>query len=353
MHIEKNIIVSLMKILSNAKEAKSDSLALRQELQARGMMKELHPRQTNELDRDGNAVYTYARAPWIWTQQELQIVMDVMRSIRPPTNYGSSLSYKIGDKKMVGLKTHDWHNILHDILPIAIQGTLTSNIRDVVYRLSQFFKKVCAKEIRVDDIPMINEEAAELATLMEMNLPPSFFDIQPHHILHLSPELGMAGPVRPRWMYFIERYMKVLKGWVRQMARPESSIAEGYITHEAMKYASEYITSGDFKWMSSWVNEDDNEMTGDHLPEAFTTKVMDDVYYEQAHTFVLMNHPSMAPWLDTYNTAKVGGFTHNPFRIWVRDAIIEGLATNDPLATNEALDISTGPNHKANFFAGL
>jgi hypothetical protein len=46
---------------------------------------------------------------------------------------------------MVGLKTHDWHNILCDLLPIAIRGTLHEGLRETMYRLSQFFKKVCAK----------------------------------------------------------------------------------------------------------------------------------------------------------------------------------------------------------------
>jgi hypothetical protein len=94
---------------------------------------------------------------------------------------------------------------LQDLLPIAIRGTLTEGIRETVYRLSSLFKKLCAKEIRLADIPELEEEAAVVACYMEMNLPPSFFDIQPHHVIHLPGELRMAGPVRPRWMYFVER----------------------------------------------------------------------------------------------------------------------------------------------------
>jgi hypothetical protein len=60
--------------------------------------------------------------------------------------------------------------------------------------------------------------------------------------LHLFRKLLMARPVRPRWMYFMRRYLWVLKGWVHQMARLESCIAKGYITHEAMKFAAEYCS---------------------------------------------------------------------------------------------------------------
>jgi hypothetical protein len=45
----------------------------------------------------------------------------------------------------------------------------------------------------------LEQEATKVACLLEMNLPPSFFDIQPHLVVHLPKELLMAGPVRPRW----------------------------------------------------------------------------------------------------------------------------------------------------------
>jgi hypothetical protein len=139
MHIEKNIVVSFIRTMSNAKGAKADSLALRQEMEARNIMLGLHPKRTGEVDREGKPMYQYAKpAPWIWSPSEFQMVLDIMKNARTPTNYGSSLAYKIGNKKMVGFKTHDWHNVLHDLLPIAIRGTLHEGIRETVYRLSRF-----------------------------------------------------------------------------------------------------------------------------------------------------------------------------------------------------------------------
>ena len=42
-------------------------------------------------------------------------------------------------------------------------------------------------------------------------------------------------------MFFLERYMKKMKGFVRQMIKPEGSMAEGYIVYESFYYSSEYI----------------------------------------------------------------------------------------------------------------
>jgi hypothetical protein len=186
MHIKKNIIVPMIRTISSAKGSKSNSLAVRKEMQARNMMPRLHLQAINKVDKNGNPIYSYPKpAPWVWPQEDFQLVLDVLKNIHAPTNYGSSLAYKIGDRKMSGFKTHDWHNILHDLLPVTICGTLTEGIREIVYRLSRLFKNLCTKKIRINDIPRLEQEVADVACFVEMNLPPSFFDIQPHHIVYL------------------------------------------------------------------------------------------------------------------------------------------------------------------------
>jgi hypothetical protein len=42
-------------------------------------------------------------------------------------------------------------------------------------------------------------------------------------------------------MYPIERYMKTLKRYVRNMARPEASMAEGYVKEECIGFVTEYL----------------------------------------------------------------------------------------------------------------
>ena len=39
----------------------------------------------------------------------------------------------------------------------------------------------------------------------------------------------------------VDRHLKFLKGLVRQRARPESSMMEGYLVYQNMMYISEYI----------------------------------------------------------------------------------------------------------------
>jgi hypothetical protein len=61
-------------------------------------------------------------------------------------------------------------------------------------------------------------------------------------------------------MYPIERYMKTLKGYVRNMARPEASMAEGYVKEECIGFVTEYLQRFDVVQRRVW---DADEEYGD------------------------------------------------------------------------------------------
>jgi len=64
--------------------------------------------------------------------------------------------------------------------------------------------------------------------VLEKEMPPSLFDIISHMPNHLMEELFLCGLVHTRWMYPYERYFKTLKRYVRNLAKPEGSISQGY-----------------------------------------------------------------------------------------------------------------------------
>ena len=84
-------------------------------------------------------------------------------------------------------------------------------------------------------------EAAIILCELEMYFPSTFFDIMVHSIIHLVKEMKFCGPIYLQWMYPVERYMKILKGYTKNLHRPEASIIERYIVEEAIEFCSEYI----------------------------------------------------------------------------------------------------------------
>jgi hypothetical protein len=128
------------------------------------------------------------------------------------------------------LKTHDYHRLLQHILPMAIIGLGSVEVQDALWSLGRLLRFICSKAIYEEEIPRMEILAAEVVCKLEKAFPPSFFDCQVHLLVHLVREVAIAGPVHCRWMYWLERYMSVLKGYVCNWARVEGSMATRYLS---------------------------------------------------------------------------------------------------------------------------
>ena len=118
--------------------------------------------------------------------------------------------------------------------------------------------------------------------MLDKFFPPAFFDIIIYLTVHLVREVKLCGPVHLRWMYPFERYMKVLKGYMKNRNRPEGCIVENYIAEESVKFYSEYLSNADpvglptsrlftSKRLSVAVHSPVNKMNGKRLVCTFCT----------------------------------------------------------------------------------
>ncbi|KAJ9542476.1 hypothetical protein OSB04_028982 [Centaurea solstitialis] len=77
---------------------------------------------------------------------------------------------------------------------------------------------------------------------VEKNIfPPSFFTIMVHLCIHLPDQALLGGPIACRWMYSAERCLGTYKGYVRNAALLEGSIAEAYVVDEELTFLSLYV----------------------------------------------------------------------------------------------------------------
>jgi hypothetical protein len=110
-------------------------------------------------------------------------------------------------------------------------------VRMVLTSLSQIFKKICAKVIDSTNLEVMGLEITKIMSTIEKIFPLACFDI----MTHLVEQLNICGPIYTRGMYPMARYMKALKGYVRNMARTKGSMAMGYSIVEALGFFMEYI----------------------------------------------------------------------------------------------------------------
>ena len=179
-----------------------------------------HPRDDGSFDK----------ACWVWSREDMEKVFKRMSMIKTPIGVVSNLINRItSDYKLSGMKSDDYHILIQFILLIVIRGTLSRKNWEGIYMLARFLRWICGKIIITEDISFWKVKIVEIMCLFETCMPPHFFDIMSHLLVHLPEEVELTGPMYSRWLYFLERYMKTLKSMVRHKHHHEGSMSEGYL----------------------------------------------------------------------------------------------------------------------------
>lgn len=108
--------------------------------------------------------------------------------------------------------------------------------RLAIIRMGLILKRMIFCVLNPSNFDNLRGEVVEVLRLLEQEFPPAIFNISMHLLIYLEHELGHCGPIRPRWMYPIERYMKVLKKFFCNNEKTEGIICEGYLMQEAIGF---------------------------------------------------------------------------------------------------------------------
>jgi hypothetical protein len=201
MHIEKNICENIVGTLLNLEGKSKDHLNARLDLVTMRIRKDLHPIQIVP-----NKVFL-PPSRFTLSSKEKEIFCRVLKEVKVPENYGSNISkcVQLEQHKVSGLKSHDYHILMQDLLKVAVRSALPRDVARVLIKLSSYFKVLCSKVIKVEEFESLDAEIALILCELERIFPPSFFVLMIHLSIHLSYEARIAGPVHYRWMYPIER----------------------------------------------------------------------------------------------------------------------------------------------------
>ena len=55
-------------------------------------------------------------------------------------------------RKITFLKSHDSHILMQQVVPLAIHNLLSENVCEVLIKLSEFFKEICLKVLKVKNL---------------------------------------------------------------------------------------------------------------------------------------------------------------------------------------------------------
>ncbi|CAN6692225.1 unnamed protein product [Malus baccata var. baccata] len=228
-----------------------DGLAARADLEVLNIRRSQHPR------REGNRTFL---PPALFTlkREEKTAFCNVLSTIRVPDGYSSNLSpcVHVNERKIHGLKSHDCHVLMQQLLPLAIRPVLPKAVTMVLLELSAIFRQLCSKKESEEGFKELSSRIALTLCQLEKIFPPAFFDIMVHLPVHLADEAALAGHVPYRWMYPIERYLQTLKRNVRNKGRPEGFMAEANLVDECLSFCSMYLTGVESRRNRRGRNED-------------------------------------------------------------------------------------------------
>ena len=210
MHIEKNVCDNLIGTLLNIKHKSKDSEASRNDMMEMGIRLDLAPQVGVKRTYLPPSVFTLTKA-------EKRKVLGSLLSMKLPYGHASNIKncVSMADAKLFGLKSHDCHILLQQLLPVAIRSVLPKNVRVSIIRLCFFFNSLCNKVVDVSKLEKLQADVVLTLCELEKIFPPSFFDVMIHLTVHLVRELRLCGPVFYRWMFPFERFNKVLKSYVK------------------------------------------------------------------------------------------------------------------------------------------
>jgi hypothetical protein len=115
------------------------------------------------------------------------------------------------------------------------------HVKVIITRLYNFFNTVSQKVIGHKVLDDLRACMIETMCMLEMCFPPSFFDTQQHLMIHLVDQIHTLGPLYIHSMFPYERYLTVLKSYVRNRAKPEGSIMEGYTIKEVVECCADFV----------------------------------------------------------------------------------------------------------------
>ncbi|GJZ77129.1 putative transposon, En/Spm-like protein, partial [Tanacetum coccineum] len=263
MHVEKNVAESIVGTLLHVPGKTKDGLNARLDLAELGVKPELFAMQDEDKTTLPPAGYTLTNA-------EKDIFCETLHNIKVPEGYCSNFSSLVNlkDRKLIGLKSHDYHMLMQEFLPIAIRSIMHPPTRYAIIRFCFFFKLICSKEIILKELDKMQAELGG-KTIVHMLLV----------------------------MYPFKKYEEVHKGHVENRNRPEGCIAEETIAEETIKFFSEYHKT--MKTIGipldkhvTYENEDEKPLS------AYKSSEVSGEVFQKAHLYVIQNTDEIVPYIE-------------------------------------------------------
>ncbi|KAK7274198.1 hypothetical protein RIF29_15278 [Crotalaria pallida] len=170
----KNVLESLIGTLLNILGKTKDGLNARLDMLVMGIREQLDPQSRGQRTYLPPACHTLSKV-------EKQSFCECLYSVKVPQGHCSNVKKLVSreDLKLMGLKSHDCHVLMQQLLAVAIRGILPENVRHAITRLCFFFNDICSKVIDPEKLDELENDAAVILCQLEMHMDDSLSNPAP------------------------------------------------------------------------------------------------------------------------------------------------------------------------------
>jgi hypothetical protein len=143
-----------------------------------------------------------------------KIFFELMGDVKFPEGHASNFEHRVENGKLIGLKSHDCHIIMQELLPLAMSRTLPAFVTKPLMGICNYFKLIYSKVVDVKEMQRFEEQIPEIMCQLEMIFPPAFLILW-YISLSISPLkldvlglciTGQCGGLRGFWARLREWY---------------------------------------------------------------------------------------------------------------------------------------------------
>jgi hypothetical protein len=147
MHLTKNLCVNLLGFMGVFGKPK-DTLEVQEDLKRMKERDNLYPERTDD------GCHYLRPASYTLSNEKKESMFECLSSIKVLSGFSSNIKRIINvlEKKFVNLKSHDYHVIMTQLLPVALRGILPPHVCLATVKLRAFLNAISQKAINPFDL---------------------------------------------------------------------------------------------------------------------------------------------------------------------------------------------------------
>ncbi|GJX68699.1 hypothetical protein Tco_0304426 [Tanacetum coccineum] len=112
------------------------------------------------LSKKGNGKFIKPHAAYSFPPEKKQKFCEFIKGVKLSDGFGSNFKPKVtdNDNNIIGMKSHDCHLMMQQLLPAGAQAYLDSSIATPIIELCSFFKQICARSIKESDMLIAKDQ---------------------------------------------------------------------------------------------------------------------------------------------------------------------------------------------------